>query len=392
MTTRGQLEDIEAQGSIGFAMLPVDVVLLVISDFLDGSTKDLSAMDMACSRSSRREFAAALRHHTLHFPYAGASIVRFSDKFGAYLKWAKARGICSQQLRLEWSTLEAVFASFHAQSDAAVDKPMLRAVTEMILHKDKEFPSCKLFTPLLDMCPQLRSFQIGFISTNYHCVNTIVSALVAHPRLPLRSFGYHVKSSAQVDFTLHSVRNIVSTFHRTLEELSIRSVRVEAKEFEAFCVCNQLRRLSCSASCASTDVIAQFLDNMPNLQNLAFSYFSGQDWTNDNIFDVAQKCFSRSRLRALSFISGSISGETTFISGCRAFASILQACPRLNTLRVNTIHYRNISSAERLGCRLIFKKPNSIECTVEEVQCSIRACPVPLLEIHGAYYTVGGET
>lgn len=389
MTTCGQqLQGIDAQENMGFAMLPVDVVLKVLNDFLDG-IKDLSAMDIACSRSSRREFAAALCHNGLQFPYAGASIVRFSDKFGAYLKWTNARGICSQQLQLEWSTLEALFASLHdAQSDAACDKTMLPAVAEIILHKDKEFPSCKLFKSLLDMCPQLRSFQIGSISTTHDCVNIIVSALVAHPRLPLRSFGYHVKSSAQVDFTMLSVLNIVSTFHDTLEELSIRSVRIEANEFEAFCVCKQLRRLSCSASCASTDLIAQFLDKMPKLQNLAFSYFSCQDWTDDNIFEVSSKCFSNSRLQALSF--SFISGQPTFISSCRAFASILKACPSLNTLRVDTIHYCNISSADRLGCRLTFKKPKGIKCTVEEVQCSIRACPFRYWR--STAHTVGGET
>lgn len=73
---------------LGLGLLPVDVLLLVMSDYLGGACKDVSAMDIAFAPSARADFLAAVSQYALNI--CGDDEHPIAKLLG-FLEWARDR-------------------------------------------------------------------------------------------------------------------------------------------------------------------------------------------------------------------------------------------------------------------------------------------------------------
>lgn len=301
----------------GFASLPVDVVLTVLSDFLGGAHRDISSMDIACAPTVRDTFIAATHNPTF---FLGDG-VQFSC-MRHFLEDNYAHWLDSRLLQLQ-SLSNGTLARIQSWD---LDSRVLRNTTQLILtFPDRNIDQSDV-EETLRMCPSLQSVKYSAANAyDNRCGEWLVGFLTSCA-IPLRVFQcghYFVGNTAA----------LLTAFHSSLKDLDIRH-RHSFEILAALETCKALTSLTIDP--IPLNKVDGFLASLPSLNELTF--FCG-----DTTVEV-----EATRLQALwQEVAPKFSHlvRLTFWGDCygyipvSAFRMFLQACPNVREIAMFDLIY-----------------------------------------------------
>lgn len=344
------------KGGHGLAKLPMDLLVLILAEYLDGDCKDMSAMDIACAPSVREEFLGALSNDA--FRLIGLTLTE------ANVTWVRERGTRLLQLLMAWGPLPS-FEGLELMLST-----VRRLVLERYNHFDDEVSESQ-FKQLLTMIPRLESIML----CRKQFMNTfpVMEHIIAHrPVFALRSISF-VDLTVEHFYGRQCITDIATVFKSTLEQLKVPRFCLTNTELEALQLCKHLHVLACMLA-VEMDCLKSFLSNMPQLKDLEIhSFFSVL--TVEAFADVAD-CF-----RGLLFLTilefSSLRGDEQL---SKVVAILLKACPNLSKLQIGETYYR-VYKSKRDESKCCCTLAVNAYTNPMFVQMMVEACPFPVLQV-----------
>lgn len=347
----------------GFSMMPMDLLLVVMTDFLHGDCEDICAMDIACAPSVREVFLTALACPGFH-----VRLPKSANEMSSLSAWVRLRHSQLHQLTVRWSQLRWLEPQFAEE---------LSSVLEVKLLKDAL--NCdRYLEPFFACCTHLQAIELvelSFYPYPTSSINPALEALIARrPLVHLKSLLCSRRIVVDYYESTVSQRNcvckIATAFYATLEEMDLQHYcSLTEREMRALLACTRLRTLAIRLAGLDRAVLQDLMSSLPALRHLTIrcdSYFTAQ--SDESVIKEIAQYFAE--LHSLVF------GYDESLCPAKVFAVLLSACPALAALNVPKISYKRIwDGVGCAGCRL------SIRCALEPDTANLlfAACPVPVI-------------